>query len=274
MRLKHNKKRNTAFVYEALIRELTKSIIRQNKNKQNKIVAIIKEHFGKDSILSEELGLYQTIYETREIEKRLAEKLVVEAKSTYSQLDKKKLFRKQSHLINSINKTLSNKLFTTFVPNYKSIATVYSLFNDKSSVKERVLLEERMIEQMSASLGESHDIKEPIDNIVYRSFVDKFNEKYSDDLLLEQKTLLLRYISSFSDNGLEMKIFLNEEITRLKTRLKEHKAQEFIREDEDLSSKADGVLKILEEFAIRPMTEDDLEIILKTQKLVSEIETL
>ena len=32
MRLKHNKKRNTAFVYEALIRELTTSIIKKNKN--------------------------------------------------------------------------------------------------------------------------------------------------------------------------------------------------------------------------------------------------
>ena len=45
MRLKHNKKRNTAFVYEALVRELTESVVKNNKNKQNKIVDIIKEHF-------------------------------------------------------------------------------------------------------------------------------------------------------------------------------------------------------------------------------------
>jgi hypothetical protein len=170
MRLKHNKKRNTAFVYEALIRELTKSIIKHNKNRQNKIVSIIKEHFSKESILSEELELYKTIYETREIERRIAEKLVLEVKSTYSQLDKGKLFKKQSSLINSINKTLSNKLFTTFVPNYKSLATVYSLFNDNSSVKERVLLEEKAVEQMSSSLDEEQDTKEPIDNIGQKNF--------------------------------------------------------------------------------------------------------
>ena len=41
MRLKHNKKRNTAFVYEALVRELTESVVRNNKNKQNKIVSIL-----------------------------------------------------------------------------------------------------------------------------------------------------------------------------------------------------------------------------------------
>ena len=92
MRLKHNKKRNTAFVYEALIRELTKSVIKNNKNKQNKIVSIMKEHFSSESALSQELELYKTLYETREIEKRLAERIVVEAKQQYCNLDKRKIF--------------------------------------------------------------------------------------------------------------------------------------------------------------------------------------
>ena len=41
MRLKHNKKRNTAFVYEALVRELTKAVIKKDNNKKKKVVAII-----------------------------------------------------------------------------------------------------------------------------------------------------------------------------------------------------------------------------------------
>ena len=80
MRLKHNKKRNTAFVYEALVRELTESVVKNNKNKQNKIVSIIKDHFSNGSLLKEELDLYRSIYETRHIEKRIAEKIVVEVK--------------------------------------------------------------------------------------------------------------------------------------------------------------------------------------------------
>ena len=58
MRLKHNKKRNTAFVYEALVRELTESVVKNNRNKQNRIVSIIKDHFKQDSVLKEELELY------------------------------------------------------------------------------------------------------------------------------------------------------------------------------------------------------------------------
>jgi hypothetical protein len=102
MRLKHNKKRNTAFVYEALVRELTESVVRNNKHKQNKIVSIIKEHFGKSSTLKKELDLYQSIYETRYIDKNLAEKIVVQVKQEHDSLDKKKLFQEQSALITKL----------------------------------------------------------------------------------------------------------------------------------------------------------------------------
>ena len=271
MRLKHNKKRNTAFVFEALIRELTKSIIKKHKGKQNTIVSIIKEHFSKNSILKTELDLYKTIYETRHMEKKLAEKLISEAKKNYSQIPKDKLFKEQTRLINKINKSLSSNLFSAFVPNYRNIASIYSIFNDSVSVKEKVLLEEKMIEYMSTETKKEDSVVEPVDNIVYRSFVEKFNNKYSEDLLPEQKALLARYISSFSDNGLEMKIFLNEEISRLKQSLASHVHMDPINADEEMVSKAEEIVGILENFSTRPIIEEDLEVLLRTQKLVSEI---
>ena len=50
MKLKHNKKRNTAFIFEALVKELTKSVIKKNDAKKRQIAGIIKEHFKNDSI--------------------------------------------------------------------------------------------------------------------------------------------------------------------------------------------------------------------------------
>ena len=38
MKLKHNKKRNTAFVYEALIKEATSALLKNNAEKREKIV--------------------------------------------------------------------------------------------------------------------------------------------------------------------------------------------------------------------------------------------
>ena len=95
MRLKHNKKRNIAFVYEALVRELTESVIKNNKNKQNKVASIIKEHFQTESLLKKELDLYKSIYQTRDLEKSTAEKIMIQVKQRHDSLDKKKLFQEQ-----------------------------------------------------------------------------------------------------------------------------------------------------------------------------------
>ena len=271
MRLKHNKKRNTAFVYEALIRELTESVVKNNKNKQNKIVSIIKDHFNNSSVLKEELDLYKSIYETRHIKKSTAEKIVVEAKQKYSNLNKKEIFQEQTALINKINKTLSGKLFTSFVPNYKSIASVYSIFQDALPVKDRVLLEESIVDQMSASVETRQEGQQPIDSLVYNTFVNKFNEEYKEVLNESQKELLSHYISSFADNGLELKIYLNEELGRLKEDLKTAMEKEEIKNDKILAEKTQKVYAILENCADREIDTEIVEMVLKTQELLSEI---
>jgi len=272
MRLKHNKKRNTAFVYEALVRELTESVVKNNKNKQNKIVSIIKEHFGKESALKEELDLYRSIYETRHIEKNLAEKIVVEVKHRYNSLNKKQIFQEQSALINKINKTLSNKVFTNFVPNFKSIASVYSIFQDALPVKDRVLLEENIVKQMSASVETKEEGQQPIDSIIYNTFVNKFNEEYTSTLGENQRQLLGHYISSFVDNGLELKVYLNDEIGRLKEDLQDAKKASTIKNDKILKEKIDQVYNILEQSKNKEIDIEILEVVLKTQDLLKEID--
>ena len=270
MRLKHNKKRNTAFVYEALVRELTKSIVKKNKNKQKRIVLIMKEHFAKGTELNKELDLYKSVYETKAIEKRLAEKIIVEAKEKYLGLNKRVIFQEQSSLINKINKTLSKTLFTNFVPNYKNLATVYSIFQDALPIKDRVLLEESIVIQMSESC-KTQETQAPVDNLVYKTFVEKFNEEYSNGLKESQKILLEKYISSFSDSGLELKYYLNEEVGSLKDQLLECKKDASISVDVNLKEKIDKVYSILESYHEREIDADIIEVVLKTQDLIEEI---
>lgn len=265
MRLKHNKKRNTAFVYEALVRELTESVVKNNKNKQNKIVSIIKDHFTTDSVLKRELDLYKSIYETRHIEKTTAEKIVGQVKYEHNSLDKRKLFQEQSALINKINRTLSSKLYNNFVPNYKTIASVYSIFQDALPVKDRVLLEENIVEQMSSSLDTERQEQVPIDSLVYGSFVKSFNEEYSNTLSESQKTLLTKYISSFSDNALELKVYLNEEIGKIKDTLKKLRKKEIFKE------KINKVYDIIDDTKNKPIDTETLEIVLNAQHLIEEI---
>ena len=275
MRLRHNKKRNTAFVYEALVRELTESVVKNNRNKQNKIVSIIKECFEHSSLLREELDLYKSIYETRDIEKTTAEKIVVEVKQRYDSLDKKKLFQEQSALISKINRTLSSKVYGNFVPNYKTIASVYSIFQNGLPVKDRVLLEQSIVNEMSASIeAQANTNQQPIDSLTYRTFVNKFNQEYSDLLSESQKKLLSKYISSFADNGLELKVFLNEEVGQLKAKIGEYKESNEVLNDISLKEKFEKVYNILEGIRDKHIDTEMIEIVLSAQQMVEELEEI
>ena len=68
--MKHNKKRNTAFLYECLIRELTKAIIKENKEQQTVVKSILKEFFLTGKPLSEEeLNIYNFLEESKDRKK-------------------------------------------------------------------------------------------------------------------------------------------------------------------------------------------------------------
>jgi len=273
MRLRHNKKRNTAFVYEALVRELTKSIIKNNNNRKNRIVSIMKEHFKKGTVLSSELDIYKSLYETSALKTVLAEKLMMEAKLAYARLDKKEIFAEQTSLINKVNKTLSPDVFTNFVPNYKNLASIYSIFNDSVTVKEKVLLEGKMLESLTSEKKKESDIKEPIDNVVYKSFVDRFNKEYFQSLSESQKTLLTKYVASFADDGLELKMHLNEEVNKLKEDIKLSLRNSIIKDDPSMLKKTEKILERVESYRNREIDEEMLKEILKIQNLMEEIQS-
>ena len=111
------------------------------------------------------------------------------------------------------------------------------------------------------------DEMKTIDNITYHSFIKKFNSKYTD-LLQEQKDLLSRYITSFADEGFELRVYLNEELSRLKALVAEatQSSGEAL-----ISQKLEGISNYLEEFRKREFTDTDLNKVLKTQELVKEL---
>jgi hypothetical protein len=269
MKIKHNKKRNTAFVYEALIREGTSAILQGDHDRKNTVVRLIKKHFAPDSILYKELQCYRSLYETRGLEKETCEKIIKEAKLASRLMDTRGIFVSQTDLINDVNKELEPSVFNNFVPNYKSLANIYKMFSHSADPKSTVILEQLVLEHMTRTLPKERDLK--VDSLVVESFVEKFNNKYDKTLLEEQKTLLNLYISSFVDNSLELKMYLNEEISRLKRQLNESKLKEEICSDEQMIEKTDLILEKLNSLQGGFADHDMLFTILKVQQLVGEI---
>ena len=272
MKLKHNKKRNTAILYEILVREYAKASMKQDIKTKNRIISLIKESFAKDTALAKELQLYKALLETRGISLRMAEKLLIETKTSFSNLDQKQIFNEQSALISTINKEVSKDAFTNFVPNYKNIATVHQIFNNpKMPPKGRVLLEENIIKTLTSNQEETKkDEMQPIDNLIFKSFVKKFNEEYSE-LHEEQVDLLKRYVFSMDENQLEFKMYLNEEIHRLKENLKLSKNTSEVKNDEEIKNKIEKVFNLVESFKNKQIDQSLLKKVMKVQNLVREL---
>ena len=269
-RMKHNKKRNTAFLYETLIQEMTKAIVSKDKQRHQNSLSILKQHFSKGSILHHELSLYKAINESRDLQKDIAEKILFESKVEYDVMPKEQIFSEQSKVISKINHFLGSSTFSNFVKDYKNLATISQIFNSSGTVKERVLLEEGILSTMcSDSETKKHNMV-PTDKLTYKTFVKKFNDKYSDSLLKEQKDLLTNYLVSFSDNGLSLKIFLNEELERVKAELKECLEIKEIKEDNSMFQKTNQIIENLELFREKEFDQSMLSNLLKIQNFVNE----
>ena len=271
---KHNKKRNTAFLYEALIREMTKAVVSNDTERKNKIVDILKESFSSNKTLGKELGLYRALLDSSELDPITAEKLLYQIREAYSNLNSQEVYDAQSHVINRINKDVGLGVYNNFVPNYKSIATVSQLFGVKtgaSDIKKGVILEQQVLQTITRKNSDKTKKQmKPIDNIVFKTFSGKFNDVYSEGLLSEQKELLNRYILSF-DSDTDIKIYLNEELARLHTALKDALSSSDIKADKNMTESTNSVIKMIEEFKTQPVDKSLVEKVLKIQNLVHEI---
>jgi hypothetical protein len=273
MRFKHNKKRNTAFLYETLLKEMSKSVVRKEEDRKRVILSILKEFFSQGKVLREELDLYKFLYETRRVDVYTAERIIQEARKDYLSLDLKEIFNTQTALINMVNKKLGKSVFQTFVPNYRSLATISQIFNKEMTAKSRVLLERKIIGVMTASPREESRMTSmpKVDDLAYKTFINKFNDKYGSDLLKEQRDLLTRYIMSLSDSGIALKVFLNEEVSRLKRDLASSLDLDHIKSDEMIVSRVGQVAQLLESFSEKRIDGAMVEKILKIQSFVEEI---
>jgi hypothetical protein len=269
--MKHNKKRNTAFLYECLLREGTKAAFDKNLEKAKIIKNIILEHFNKNTEVFKELELYNSLKENS-VEEEIAEKYLQEIKSRYEKINKNSLFNEQTILINKINKSLGTSFYNNFVPNYKDLATIFQIFNDSTPPKEKILLERTVLEKIKISdTIKKTNILEHSDNLLFKTFSKKFNEKYTS-LLNEQKVLLSKYVNSFNNNGLDFKIYLNEEVERLKIQLNEMLKTEEIKTDLSMTKKTQETINFLEDFkTIKSLNQEVLQKILKIQQLVHEV---
>tara|TARA_R110000824_G_scaffold83385_1_gene208836 strand:- start:3191 stop:4006 length:816 start_codon:yes stop_codon:yes gene_type:complete len=269
--MRHNKRRNTAFLYEALIKELTKATVENESYKKSLILKALKKYFNKGSVLRKELELYNEITNIQELQQGEARRLLEAVKVQYEKINRDKAYSLQSKLIQVINKRVSPQVFSHYVPNYKHLATLYQIFSPETKLKDKVLLERKIVKYMTLPSKTRVDTFK-VSSTTLKIFSEKFNKAYGN-LHKEQRDLLAKYVSSFQDNGLELKAFLNEEIGRLKEEIASIKESSNLKGDLDLIKKSKKVLEVIESFSGQLISEEMLRKVLKIQELAREIKS-
>jgi hypothetical protein len=265
MKFSHNKKRNTAFIYETLIMEFSRASIEKEEEKKQNILSILKEFFSKNKILKKDLEIYKSFEDTESLEPDLLIKMLQEAKEQFKFLDRTAIFENQTNLINKINKSLSPSVWSNFVPNYKRLATINQALDRTLNPKKQVLIEKKLINMLSDDSTENKPFPN-VNNLAVKTFIEKFNEQYGEKLNEQQKKLLGHYIMS-ADDDTEFKLFFYEEIGRLKNTVK----QKISVSDSSLSDKLTKIYERIDNYNNRKIDRSLLTEVIKIQSLVGEI---
>jgi hypothetical protein len=234
-KIKHSKFKNTGFIFELLVRQITSEIMSSSKSVAE---TILKEHFNGKKELSKELKLYQYLINEKYNSETKAEKFIDTILEARKRLDERKLIKEKYNLIKVIKETYSlDEFIKSPISNYKTLASIYKIFETVSSdeqfdptdiVSSRFTIAESIINSSiqnkdarvkDAVLDEYKKQDEDLRAISYKILVENFNSKYKN-LSNEQKGLLKEYINNINNTG-KLNEYVSIEISNLVNSLKE-----------------------------------------------------
>jgi hypothetical protein len=227
-KVKHNKIRNTGLLFEFLLRQITSDVL----NKDNgQAVRIVKEKFNENTELGKELALYNILITKKFKSDTKADYFINEVMKARGDLNNSRLRRERYNLIKEIQSNYNlQKFMSSKVPNYKTYASIFTLFEFNKSLSpdqktesffnivEHVTTEDKNIKlsETVRTLPDDEDLR----ILTYRTLLEKFNQKYTK-LSGAQKNLLREYINNVSNTN-SLKDTLKEIVKGLKEDLKTH----------------------------------------------------
>ena len=234
-KIKHSKFKNTGFIFELLVRQITSEIMSSDNSVAEKI---LKENFNSKKELSRELKLYQYLINEKYNSESKAEQFINTICEARKRLDENKLTKEKYNLIKQLKETYNiDEFIKSPVSNYKTLASIYKIFEVSSTeeqydptdiVSSRFTIAENIINTSiqnkdskikNAVLEEYKRQDEDLRAISYKFLVENFNKKYKN-LTSDQKGLLREYINNINNTG-KLNAYVSEEVSKLVGGLKE-----------------------------------------------------
>jgi hypothetical protein len=226
--IKHSKFRNTGFLFELLVRQVTSDIL---SNRKSIAEGLLKKYFNSKTELANELKLYQFIVNEKYNNENRAERFIDAVIDNRKKLDEKKILKEKYNLIKDIKENYQiDDFLKSQVPNYKVLASVYKIFefnlNTESSydpkdfVNTKFAIVEHLTSKPVANAKSVDKINEALKKedkeirlLTYKMLVENFNKKYKS-LNDKQKGILKEYINSFTNSD-NLKAFITNEVVTL-----------------------------------------------------------
>lgn len=229
--IKHNKIKNTEFLFECLSRQVTSDIL--NDVKDSPALKIIKEHFKKGSVLNQELELYKALSSKAITETNKIDYLVDSVGKLRKKISNRELRNAKYNIVKAIKEHYDvNQIFKTRIKDYKTVASIYKFFESLSTEiqpLEETNIRFNMIENLTIlpTQGKKKNKFESFSKqdadirlLAYKMLVDKFNSKYST-LTESQRNLLKQYINNISNTN-SFKEYIISEVSEIQKELKSY----------------------------------------------------
>lgn len=282
-KIKHSKFKNTGFIFELLVRQITSEIMSNNKSVAEKI---LKEHFNSKKELSKELKLYQYLVNEKYNSESKAEQFINTILEARKRLDETKLTREKYNLIKEIKETYNLDEFTkSSISNYKTLASIYKIFETVTSeeqfdptdivssrftIAENIInssIENKDVKIKDAVLEEYRKQDEDLRAVSYKLLVESFNNKYKN-LNNEQKSLLREYINNINNTG-KLNEYVGNEVTNLVAALKEVGSK--ISDKVTKIKLAETISNIKKIKSVKKIREQHLSAMMMTYELLNEL---
>jgi hypothetical protein len=284
MKVKHSKFKNTAILFELLVKQITQEVL--SNSTKNLSEKIIKEFFNSRKELAKELKLYNWIVKERFSSNDDAKLFLSEVIEERKKLDESKLAKEKYNLIKTIKESYElDKFLSSNLQNYKLLASIYKVFESKAhgrkveirdyidsnnTILEHITNERATKKPQDKLYEEFKKQSEDLRLLTYKLLIENFNSKYSnlDD---SQKGLLREFINNVSNTSTFPK-FISEEAKKALSSL--------ITESKDITDKVTKI-KISEMIKLfksdkflKENNEKQVSVLMLTYELLKEIKNV
>jgi len=282
-KIKHSKFKNTGFIFELLVRQITAEVMSSSKSVAEKL---LKEHFNSKQELSKELKLYQYLINEKYNSESKAEQFINTILEARKKIDEKKLTKEKYNLIKEIKETYNlDEFIKSPISNYKTLASIYKIFETvitdtqyeptdivsaRFTIAENIInssIQNKEIKIKDAVLEEYRKQDDDLRAVSYKLLVESFNNKYSN-LTNDQKGLLREYINNINNTG-KLNEYVSIEVSKLVDGLKEIGSK--ISDKVTKIKLAETIANIRKIKSVKKIKEQHLSAMMMTYELLKEL---